>query len=333
MKLKDIGEFGFIERIAPLGAIRSKGVVKGIGDDCAVISIDGPEHMLITTDLLVERVHFLIDWADPQIIGAKALAINLSDIAACGGKPVDAFVSLAIPERIDVEWLDGFYRGMTDLAREHEVNLLGGDTTGSRSDLIINVAVTGLVKRDGVLYRHTARAGDVIALTGPIGASGAGCEILLSSAQLPECVADALIRSHLQPRPHVKEGLLLVSSGGCTAAIDVSDGLSSDLGHLCKESRVGALLYEDRVPRTDELTEAAKRLGRDPLDWILNGGEDYVLLVSIRADMLEKIMAAMNEQGCALHPIGEFTEDSGIVIKRCDGSEMSIAARGWNHFR
>ncbi len=199
MKLKDIGEFGFIDRIAAMGAIRSKGVVKGIGDDCAVIEVDGPEYLLVTTDLLVERVHFLIDWTTPEIIGAKALAINLSDIAACGGRPIDAFISLAIPERIDVEWLDGFYRGMAHLAREHDVNLLGGDTTGSRSDLIINIAVTGLVNRDEVLYRHTARAGDVVALTGPIGASGAGCEILLNSLQLPQRIVEALVRSHLQP--------------------------------------------------------------------------------------------------------------------------------------
>ncbi|MFH0823465.1 MAG: thiamine-phosphate kinase [Pseudomonadota bacterium] len=333
LKLQDIGEFGFIDRIAPMGTIRSKGVVKGIGDDCAVIDGGGPEYLLVTTDLLVERVHFLIHWTTPEIIGAKALAINLSDIAACGGRPVDAFISLAIPERIDVEWLDGFYRGMARPAREHEVNVLGGDTTASRSDLIINIALTGLVGRDEVLYRHTARAGDVIALTGPLGASGAGCEILLKSPQLPGRVADALVRSHLEPRPHVKEGRLLASSGGCTAAIDVSDGLSSDLGHLCAESGVGALIYEDRLPRTEELIEAAQAMGRDTLGWMLNGGEDYVLLAGIRRYMIEEVAAAMEAQGCALHPIGEFVEQSGIVVRRSDGRDMSVTAAGWDHFR
>ncbi len=134
MKLKEIGEFGFIDRIAPLGSFRSEGVVKGIGDDCAVISIGGPEHLLVTTDLLVERVHFFMHWASPEVIGAKALTANLSDIAACGGIPRDAFVSLAIPETMDLEWLDGLYRGMADIARTFDVNLLGGDTTRSKSD-------------------------------------------------------------------------------------------------------------------------------------------------------------------------------------------------------
>lgn len=333
MKLKDIGEFGFIDRIAPLGAIRSKGVVKGIGDDCAVIEIAGPEYLLVTTDLLVERVHFLIHWATPEIIGAKALAINLSDIAACGGRPVDAFISLAIPEHIDVEWLDRFYNGIAGLAREHDVNILGGDTTGSRSDLIINLAVTGLVQRDEVLYRHTARAGDVIALTGPIGSSGAGCEILLNLIQLPARVADALVGSHVNPRPYVKEGRLLASSGCCTAAIDVSDGLSSDLGHLCKESGIGALIYEDRLPCIPELTMAGAAMGRDPLGWILNGGEDYVLLASIRGDRLDEVADAMKAQGCALYPIGEFVEGAGIVLIRSDGTDVPVSAGGWDHFK
>ena len=146
--------------------------MKGIGDDCAVISIGGPEHLLVTTDLLVEKVHFFMHWATPEVIGAKALTANLSDIAACGGIPRDAFVSLAIPETLDVEWLDGLYRGMADLARTFHVNLLGGDTTGSRSDFAINIAVTGLVPVDQVLFRHTAHANDIIVLPAAQGNQG-----------------------------------------------------------------------------------------------------------------------------------------------------------------
>ncbi|MEW6114381.1 MAG: thiamine-phosphate kinase, partial [Thermodesulfobacteriota bacterium] len=190
MKLKEIGEFGFIDRIAPLGNIRAEGVVKGIGDDCAVVSIDGPDYLLVTTDLLVERVHFLMDWAPAEVIGRKALAVNLSDIAACGGLPLDAFISLAIPEGLDVEWLDGLYQGMRGLADSFRVNLLGGDTTGSKSDLVINVAVTGRVPRNEVLFRHTAREGDVIAITGPLGESAAGLDILLRKLQLPADIAE-----------------------------------------------------------------------------------------------------------------------------------------------
>ena len=203
MKLKEIGEFGFIDRIAPLGSLRAEGVVKGIGDDCAVISIGGPEHLLVTTDLLVENVHFFMHWAPPEVIGAKALTANLSDIAACGGIPRDVFISLAIPETLDVEWLDSLYRGMADIARTLDVDLLGGDTTGSKRDFAINIAVTGLVPVDEVLFRHTARSNDIIVLTGRTGESGAGLDILLGSPEMPQEVARPLLASHLEaPRPY-----------------------------------------------------------------------------------------------------------------------------------
>ena len=333
MKLRDIGEFGFIDRIAPYGVIRSKGVVKGIGDDCAVCETEESGYLLVTTDLLVERVHFLIDWATPERIGAKALAINLSDIAACGGTPLDAYISLAIPERIEVEWLDGFYKGMADLARKYEVNLLGGDTTGSRSDLIINVCVTGTVNREEVLYRHTARNGDLIAVTGPLGRSGMGCDLLLHSPELPSRIATPLIQSHLEPRPHVREGRTLATSRCCTAAIDVSDGLSSDLGHICRSSHLAAVICEDQLPLTPELRDAARAIGRDALHWMLNGGEDYVLLAAIRPEKMDKAIEVMHRTGCELHIIGWFAEGSEITIKRSDGRHETILSGGWDHFR
>lgn len=332
MKLKEIGEFGFIDRIAPLGLIRPEGVVKGIGDDCAVIGLDESRCLLVTTDLLVERVHFRREWGGPEIIGAKALAVNLSDIAACGGVPRDAFISLAIPDDIDVEWLDGFYAGMSALARDHDVNLLGGDTTGSRSDLVINVALTGEAKREEVLFRHTARPGDLIALTGPIGESGAGCEILLTAPALPQDVSVRLKRAHLEPRPHIKEGRILAQSRACTAAIDVSDGLSSDLGHLCQDSGVGAIVYEDRIPVAAELRQAGRALEKDPLAWILNGGEDYVLLAAIKPSMVQGLEEEMQRRHCALLVIGEFVSTPGMGLMRADGAVRSITPAGWDHF-
>ncbi len=332
MKLKEIGEFGFINRIAPLGAVRADGVIKGIGDDCAVISVDGPEYLLLTTDLLVERVHFLRDWARPDIFGAKALAVNLSDIAACGGQPRDAFISLAVPDGTEVDWLDGFYRGMADLARKWDVNLLGGDTSGSKSDLMINVTVTGLVPPNEVLFRHTARPGDVIVLTGPLGESGAGLEILLNASDLPEDVSQPLIRAHLEPRPHIEEGRLLASSGACTAAIDVSDGLSSDLGHLCADSSVGAVVFEAKLPLREPLVRAAALMGKDPLHWVLHGGEDYVLLAAVKSEMVEEIRSRAEDRGWNFLPIGEFVEGKGMELVRLDGTHEPLAPRGWDHF-
>jgi len=333
MKLRDIGEFGFIDRVAPLGAIRSSGVVQGIGDDCAVISDRGPDYLLVTTDLLVERVHFLMDWAPPEVIGAKALATNFSDIAAMGGTPLDAFVSLAIPERVEVEWLDGLYTGLTKLARSYDVNLLGGDTTGSKTDMVINIAVTGSVPRDQVLFRHTARPGDVVVLTGTTGESGAGCDILLGSLRLPPEIAAPLVRSHLEPRPHIAEGRFLASSGACTAAIDVSDGLSSDLGHLCTRSGLGALIYEEKIPLPSSLATAGRLARKDPMYWVLNGGEDYVLLAAVKPEMLETLLARAEIAGLRFIPIGHFVPDSGIKFVSKSGQERLLRPGGWNHFK
>jgi len=333
MRLRDVGEFGFIERIAPLGNVRSQGVVKGIGDDCAVISLGGPEYLLVTTDLLVERVHFLMDWAPPEIIGAKALAVNLSDIAACGGWPLDAFISLAVPDAIPLEWLERFYGGMRSLGLTYGVNLLGGDTTGSKGDLVINVAVTGRVPCDEVLLRHTACLGDIIVITGPLGESGAGLEMLLHPRDIASEIAEPLKRAHLNPRPHVEEGRILAESRGCSAAIDVSDGLSSDLWHLCNDSGLGAVLYEDRIPVGDALRRAAAIMGRDTLDWILHGGEDYVLLAALKPDAAEAVQERVKEQGRQLFAIGEFVEGRAMELVKNDGKRMAFTCSGWDHFR
>lgn len=332
MKLKEIGEFGFIDRIAPLGEVRVGGVVKGIGDDCAVLALDDSNYLLVTTDLLVEKVHFLMEWAPAEIIGAKALAVNLSDIAACGGYPRDAFISLAVPDRIEVEWLDGLYRGLRALAEEYDVNLLGGDTTGSKHDLVINVAVTGVTPHNEVLYRHTASPGDVIALTGPVGESAAGLEILLQGGDLPQQVKDFLIEAHLEPRPHVEQGRLLASSGACTAAIDVSDGLSSDLGHICRESGVRAIIYENQIPVSEELLIASERFRKAPMDIILSGGEDYCLLVALKPDQVEHVRKRAADESWDLVPIGVIEQGSGMEIVRNDGARVSLEPKGWDHF-
>jgi thiamine-monophosphate kinase len=333
VKLGDVGEFGFIDRIAPLGNVRSDGVVKGIGDDCAVISVHGPEYLLVTTDLLVEHVHFMLDWAAPEIIGAKSLAVNLSDIAACGGSPRDAFISLAIPEYIDVEWLDAFYAGMRDTASAAQVNLLGGDTTRSKGHLVINVALTGLVPSDEVLFRHTAKPTDAIVLTGPTGRSAAGCALLLKGERLSDTAPRPLIESHVLPRAHIRQGRILAQSGACTAAIDVSDGLSSDLLHLCTDSHVAAVMREQDIPLGPDVVRAAQDLGKDPLDWVLNGGEDYVLLAAVRRERLHDLKLLFEREGLDLFSIGEFVPGSGIELVRKDCTRQQIAARGWNHFR
>ncbi len=332
MKLKDIGEFGFINRISPLGNIRPEGVIKGIGDDCAVIQIQTDEYLLVTTDLLLEKVHFLVEWASPETIGARALTANLSDIAACGGNPRDVFLSLAIPDKMEVEWLDAFYRGLTKLARQYKVNVLGGDTTSSKTDFVISIAVTGLVPAEQVLLRHTAKEGDIIILTGPTGLSRAGCDILIKRQDLKTEAAIAAVEAHLKPRPHIAEGRMLATSGACTAAIDVSDGISSDLAHLCQDSGLGAILYETRIPIPPELTQLGKILKRRPMDWVLNGGEDYVLLAAITPTKLQGVIEEAEKNNWKFYPIGEFVAGPKMQLSRSDGKTQEIAPAGWDHF-
>jgi thiamine-monophosphate kinase len=234
---------------------------------------------------------------------------------------------------VEVEWLDALYRGMSALARDHGVNLLGGDTTASRSDLVINIALTGLVPREQVLFRHTAHAGDLVVLTGLTGESGAGCEILLKKPTLPDEICRRLVRAHLEPRPHLEEGRLLATSGACTAAIDVSDGVSSDLGHLCGDSGLGALVYEAKIPTSDDLIAAGAAMAKNPLDWVLHGGEDYVLLAAINPNSLETLSELFRSKGLTLVPIGEFVPGSTMVLRRIDGSSVVVTSGGWDHFR
>ncbi|MGC8658249.1 MAG: thiamine-phosphate kinase [Desulfomonilaceae bacterium] len=333
MKLKDIGEFGFIDRIESLCRIHGSNVVRGIGDDCAVISVSHELNLLVTTDLLVERVHFLLDWQTPETLGAKALAVNLSDIAACGGIPKEAFVSIAVPERLEISWLENFYKGMASLADKFEVSILGGDTTRSLTDLVINVAVTGLSRTGETLFRGSAKADDIIAVTGFLGDSAAGLEILRKSLKVPKAIAAPLIASHISPMPHLREGQMLAKSGYCSAAIDISDGLSSDLNHLCKQSGLGATIFEEKLPISYALKQLAMYLSVDPIDWLVNGGEDYVLLAAVNPDKYREISRKALVDGCQLTEIGRLESTPGINLIRTSGEILPVIPGGWDHFK
>jgi len=333
MKLKDLGEFGFIDRIAHLLTTHDSRVVKGIGDDCAVIQISEDTNLLVTTDLLIERTHFLLDWQSAQTLGSKALSVNLSDIAACGGIPKEAFVSLAIPDRLGIEWLEDFYTGMAGVADRFGVSVIGGDTTHSLSDLVINVVVTGLVGTQEVLLRNGARPGDIVALTGPVGDSAAGLESLRKLTSVPSHLSSTLINAHLNPRPHIQEGRKLAQSHVCHAAIDISDGLSSDLGHVCKQSGLGAIIFEDKIPVSEPLEKFAQEMDVNPFDWALNGGEDYVLLAAIDKGNFRQLAKVAATDGWALIEIGEFLSEPGMTLSKVSGEKISIIPRGWDHFR
>ena len=249
MKLKELGEFRFIDRITAGCLIRKEGVIKAIGDDCCVFRTPENRVTLLTTDMLVEDIHFLRNSITPHELGRKSLAVNISDIAAMGGIPGEAVISIAIPGTIEVEYLDQLYEGMKSMARQFDVNLLGGDTTSSPQHLVINVALMGWAAEDEVLYRSGAKAGDVIFLTGAVGTSAAGLDLILSGKKFSH--RETLLEAHHNPLPQIKEGRIIAGLRVANSLIDVSDGVASDLGHICDESGVGAVLEESRIPVTD----------------------------------------------------------------------------------
>lgn len=334
MKLKDIGEFGFIEKIASGCLIRPQNVLKAIGDDAAAFTMNSEEVILLTSDMLVERVHFLKHATSGFNLGYKSLAVNLSDIAAMGGVAKEAFVSIAVPENCSLEYLEDFYKGMKTLAREFDVNILGGDTTGSKSDLIVNISLTGSVPKNEILYRDAAQPGDIIFSTGCLGDSKAGLHLILNRIPADSQYLKSLFEAHILPKPYLREGRFLASQGGVHAAIDISDGLRSDLGHILKQSRVGACLYADKIPISANLRKFCERFAFDPLEYALSGGEDYTLAGTLSRDKAEQIARNYFETfGQPLYFIGEITDSGLMETIFPDGRLYTTNSSGWDHFK
>ena len=334
MKLEEIGEFGFIKKISRGCLIRADSIVKAIGDDAAAFITASGELTLVTTDLLVERVHFLMHGISGFALGHKALAVNLSDIAAMGGKAREAFVSIAIPKTCPIDYLEDFYDGMKSLASKFDVNILGGDTTESKADLVINIAVVGSVPEDEMLCRDKARPGDVVCTTGFLGDSRAGLYLILNEIEAETRGNEDLKSAHLMPKPFLREGRFLACRPGIHAAIDISDGLSSDIGHIAEESGVGVRLYSDKIPLSPRLIEFCERFDLDPVEYALVGGEDYTLLCTVSKDSVASVikdyLATFDEP---LYPIGEIIQDRRMEIIGLDNKVRSFSPRGWDHFK
>lgn len=333
MKLNQIGEFGWIDRIRKDLSGRDPRVVRAIGDDAAVFRCDGGFLMLLTTDMLVERIHFERATTGGADLGHKALAANLSDIAAMGGEPQDAFISLGVPEDCSLEFLDELYAGIKQLAQRHRVRILGGDTTGSKADLVINIALTGRVEENRVLLRDSARPGDVIFCTGWLGESRAGLYLLRRRLPTDSTTLALLRRAHLRPEPQIDEGRFLAACPGVHAVIDVSDGFSSDLGHIARESRVGVRVLGDRIPISEPLAEFCRRFDCDPLQMALAGGEDFVLLGTMTAASAETAARRFRETfRRPLHVVGEVTDSGNLEWIDPAGKAHPLTAAGWDHF-
>ena len=334
MSLKHIGEFGFINKISRGCLIRSDNIVKSIGDDAAAFHSDPRQLILVTTDLLVERIHFLRDAISGFDLGFKSLAVNLSDIAAMGGTAREAFVSIAIPDNCALDYLDDIYDGIKKLAAEFEVNVLGGDTTRSKIDLIINIVVQGVVPEKELLSRDAARPKDVIVSTGFLGDSKAGLHLILNQIAADTPALKSLLNAHCVPQPHLLEGRFLAKQAGIHAAIDTSDGLSSDLGHILRESGVGARLYADKIPISPHLQDFCTCFNFNPIDYALSGGEDYTLLCTMSPASATEIAAAFEQKfKRPLFTIGEITTGNQMEIAYADGTTKPITPTGWDHFK
>jgi thiamine-monophosphate kinase len=334
MTLRSIGEFGFIKKISRGCLIRPDHVIKSIGDDAAAFTIEPDLVSLITTDLLVERIHFIRNSISGFDLGYKSLAVNLSDIAAMGGNAREAFISIAIPPNCSLEYLEALYDGIKSLAARFDVNILGGDTTSSKEDLIINIVVQGTAERTQMLCRDAACPGDIIVSTGCLGDSKAGLHMILNSIPADTEDLQSLLRAHVLPEPHLDEGRFLASQPGTHAGIDCSDGLSSDLGHIAEESQAGATLYSDKIPVSESLLKFCSRFNYDPIEYALSGGEDYTLLCTIAPENAKETAARFQaEFNKPLFLIGEITENKVLTVTYPDGSSKPIALTGWNHFK
>ena len=333
LKFNDIGEFGFIESIRKELKTPSDKIIKGIGDDCAVLGPYSGRVLLFTTDMLVEDIHFLKDKITPYQLGWKSAAVNLSDIAAMGGLPVAILVSLGIPSETDVRLIQDLYKGMKDICEHYAVNIAGGDTTASPDKLIISVSAIGDAEESEILYRYGARPGDKIYLTGNVGDSYAGLKILKQEISIPDSIGSHFIKAHNQPIPLVETGMTIAASRLAGSMIDLSDGLLSDLGHICKESGVGAVIFGDKLPISAELKYLCSQTNLDPLDLSLSGGEDYILLVTVPKANSKDFELILKDKGSSpLYPIGEISKDKGIRMVNDDGSIKELEPKGFDHF-
>lgn len=332
MNLGELGEFGLIYRLRERMLARRPGnqVIAGIGDDAALLPGTGHDQLLLTTDALVEGVHFRSKWMPPDSLGWKALAVNLSDIAAMGGTPAWALVTLGLPATMPTGAVEDIYLGMDELGREHGTAVAGGDIVSSPV-LFINVVVAGSVPAGQALRRSRAAVGDLLVVTGALGASAAGLAVLGAGRQ-SEKGYYPLVRAHLRPVPRLEAGRALAQGQLAHACIDLSDGLGGDLRHLCRESGVGACLHLDQLPITEETEAAALALGADPLSWAVSGGEDYELLLAIAPESWEAAEQALLGAGCQPAAVGEVVPSGeGITAVRPDGSRTALGS-GYTHF-
>ncbi|SDI26490.1 thiamine-phosphate kinase [Alteribacillus persepolensis] len=324
-------EFQWIQQLTPDRHVQ-KHVIEGIGDDAAVFGTESGYYQLLCVDTMIENVHFKKKTMSPEDIGHKALAANISDIAAMGGIPVFYVVSIAVPSTWTDEELHGIYKGMSNIADTYQMDMIGGDTVSSPHELMVSITVYGKVEQDASLVRRNARPGDYVFLTSPTGRSAAGLELLLKKGRLSDFNdrEKALIACHQRPIPHVQAGRAAAQTKARIALNDISDGLASEAFELAEASNVILELYKDQIPIAAELRLYSEK---DCWNWILYGGEDFVLLGTVSPSDWPRLQEAMKQQSIETYWIGEVKEGSPHVMLTDQSHTKILQKSGYNHFR
>lgn len=336
MEISELGEFGLIDRLTDGIKHVSDSTRKGVGDDCAVLHFDDKKDVLVTTDLLLENVHFDLTYVPLKHLGYKAAVVNFSDICAMNGRPKQITVSLGISRRFAVEHIDALYDGIRHACEVYGVDIVGGDTSASHQGLVISITCIGEVAEGMAVGRDGARDTDLICVSGDLGAAYMGLQLLerekVASAGQPDFIPDFSGKEYLverQLKPEARRDIVdaLEKSGvKPTSMMDVSDGLSSELLHICKASNVGCRVYEDRIPIDYQTAVMAEELNMNLVTAALNGGEDYELLFTVPLTDHDKVSKMEG-----IKVIGYITKaDLGAALITRDGGEIPLRAQGWN---
>ncbi|WP_191557750.1 thiamine-phosphate kinase [Metabacillus idriensis] len=322
-------EFHFIDKIRQ-SKNRQPELIEGIGDDAALYRAKPDYLEIVCADTMTEGVHFLKDASSPKDIGYKAVAVNISDVAAMGGVPKYYLVTIAVPKTWSEEELVELYAGMDEIASTYKMDLIGGDTVSTSDKLVITVTVIGEVQQGKQRLRKDARPGDAVFVTGTIGDSAAGLQILLGNLSFHEENDSAfLVNRHKRPVPQVKAGQLM-SSAERISLNDISDGLASELNELCEASCVKMVIEKDRVPLSDSL----RSLHSEQLDeWILYGGEDFELVGTVPPAAFDLLQKKCSEEGISLTRIGHVEAGSSEVLLLHNGKKTKLEKSGYNHFK
>ncbi len=345
MYIEQLGEAGLIQRIKKKIPANDPSIVLGIGDDAAIINPSGSA-LLFSTDTIREDIHFSRKYYTFYDIGWKAVAVSISDIAAMGGVPKYLLLSMAIPDKVSVKDLDRLLDGVADISMKYSVSVLGGNLSRSKKGITVDTTIVGEVAGGRSLLRSGAGIGDLIYVTGSPGMSAIGLSILRTSGtefnSVPNSITKrdakrggkAFVTAHLRPEPRVSAGLVLSKSKAVTAAIDISDGLLADLGHICERSKVGARVFSNLLPLPQLPGTIRKGLAREPLFYALYGGEDYELLFTVRPENITKFDTLCRQQDIRCTMIGEIVPvGEGIRLVNADKEESLIEPYGYDHFK